>query len=84
MDTPAEQLLNIGDRIQLIQPMRGVVVGTQGTILRRFTFDPLYDICFDGYPAPRLVNKQDLIAIPLTIGEDSHSTSSTKGHSIVK
>ena len=45
-------------------PIAGVVVGTQGTILRRFTFDPVYDVCFDGYPAPRLVNKRDLAPAP--------------------
>ena len=38
----------------------GVAVGTRALILRRFTFDPLYDVCFDGYPGPRLVNRRDL------------------------
>jgi len=63
MTEPAPQLKK-GDYVQLIRPIAGVAVGTQGTILRRFTFDPLYDVCFDGYPEPRLVNKRDLAVAP--------------------
>ena len=56
--------LKKGDCVQLIRPIVGVAVGTQGTILRRFTFDPLYDVCFDVYPGPRLVNQRDLAVAP--------------------
>jgi hypothetical protein len=52
--------LGEGDRIQLIRPIAGVAVGTRGVILRRFTFDPLCDVRFDGHAAPRLVNTRDL------------------------
>ena len=62
VDTRAKRELKVGDRIELIQPISGVAVGTQGTVLRRFTFDPFYDICFDGYAEPRLVNKRELVA----------------------
>jgi hypothetical protein len=41
-----------GGSIQLIRPIAGVAVGTRGIILRRFTFDRLYDVWFDGYAAP--------------------------------
>jgi hypothetical protein len=54
--------LHIGDRIQLVHPIIGVAAGTRGCVLRCYTFDPLYDICFDGYAAPRLVNKRDVTA----------------------
>jgi len=54
------QRLRTGDRIQLIHSITGVAVGTEGTILRAFAFDSFYDVCFDGYPAPRLVTKRDL------------------------
>jgi hypothetical protein len=56
--------VNAGNRVQLIRPIAGVVVGTRGTILRRFQFDPLYDVYFDGYAAPRLVNPRDLAPAP--------------------
>jgi hypothetical protein len=59
MDTTTIRLRE-GDRIQLIHPITGVVAGTQGTILQAFAFDSFYDICFDGYAIPRLVNKWDL------------------------
>ena len=62
--TPEAPQLQIDDRVQLIHPVIGVVVGTRGTILQRFLFDSFYDICFDGYPAPRLVNKRDVTAAP--------------------
>lgn len=52
--------LREGDRIQLIRPITGVAVGTEGTILRGFAFDSFYDVCFDGYGMPRLVSKRDL------------------------
>ena len=59
-----EQSLQTGDRIRLIHAIIGVEVGTQGVVLQCFTFDPFYDICFDGYPSPRLVNKHDVVAAP--------------------
>ena len=62
--TLVEPQLHAGDRVQLIRPIAGVAVGTQGTILRRFAFDPFSDICFDGYAAPRLVNTRDLSPAP--------------------
>jgi len=62
MNTQAKRPLNTGDRIQLIHPIIGVAVGTRGRVMRCFTFDPFYDVCFDGYAAPRLVNKHDLAA----------------------
>jgi hypothetical protein len=63
MTQPASQLKK-GDCVQLIRPIAGVAVGTQGTILQRFTFDAFCDVCFDGYPRPRLVNKRDLAGVP--------------------
>ena len=63
MTGPAPQLKK-GDRVQLIHPIVGVAVGTRGMVLRCFAFDPLYDVFFDGYPSPRLVNKGDLAAVP--------------------
>jgi len=62
--TRLELKLNAGDRVELIRPIAGVAVGTQGTILRRFTFEPFYDICFDGYCMPRLVKTHDLAPAP--------------------
>jgi hypothetical protein len=64
MDRRAERQLNTGDRIQLVHPIVGVPVGTRGVVLQRFTFDPFYDVCFDGHLRPRLVNKHDLVAAP--------------------
>ena len=58
--TRAAPQLNQGDSIQLIHPIAGVAVGTRGIILRRFTFDPLCDVRFDGFVAPRLVNTRNL------------------------
>jgi hypothetical protein len=52
--------LKQGDYVELIHPIAGLAPGTRGTILRRFTFDPLYDIFFDGYPWPRLVSPRFL------------------------
>jgi hypothetical protein len=52
--------LREGDRIQLTRPIAGVAMGTEGTILRRFAFDSFYDVCFDGYPLPRLITTRDL------------------------
>lgn len=61
MDTrPFAVRLREGDRIQLLRPITGVATGTEGTILYSFAFDSFYDVCFDGYPRPRLVNKRDL------------------------
>jgi hypothetical protein len=62
--TPAEPQLNIGDPIRLIRPIAGVAAGTRGIFLRRFTFDSLYDVWFDGSAAPRLVHKRDVAAAP--------------------
>jgi hypothetical protein len=65
MDTRAlADRLREGDRIQLIRPITGVAVGTEGTILHAFAFDSFYDVCFDGYPAPRLVTKRELAPAP--------------------
>jgi hypothetical protein len=44
--------------------MVGVAVGTAGTILHGFAFDSFYDVCFDGYPRPRLVTMRDLARAP--------------------
>jgi hypothetical protein len=59
--------LGEGDRIQLIRPIAGVAAGTRGIILRQFTFDPLYDVWFDGSSMPRLVYKRDVAPAPLEI-----------------
>jgi hypothetical protein len=56
--------LGEGDLIELIRPIAGVAVGTRGIILRQFTFDPLYDVRFDGYALPRLVSKRDVVPAP--------------------
>jgi len=56
--------LREGDRIQLIRPITGIAVGTEGTILHGFAFDSFYDVCFDGYGMPRLVSKRDLAPAP--------------------
>jgi hypothetical protein len=56
--------LREGDRIQLIRPITGVAIGTEGTILHGFAFDSLYDVCFDGCATPRLVNKRNLAPVP--------------------
>jgi len=39
-------------------------MGTAGTILREFVFDSFCDVCFDGYPTPRLVTTRDLAPAP--------------------
>ena len=62
--TRAAPQLKKGDSVQLIRPIAGVAVGTRGIILRRFTFDPLSDVWFEGYSAPRLVNTRDLAPTP--------------------
>jgi hypothetical protein len=66
MERAAPQL-NKGDSVQLIHPIAGVALGTWGVILRRFTFDPLCDVWFDGYAAPRLVNTRDVAPAPLEV-----------------
>ncbi|HJZ50286.1 MAG TPA: hypothetical protein VKE41_24115 [Roseiflexaceae bacterium] len=58
--TRAAPQLKTGDEIQLIRPIVGVAAGTRGIILREFTFDPLYDVRFDGHAVPRLVHKRDV------------------------
>jgi hypothetical protein len=59
--------LREGDRIQLIRPISGVEIGTEGTILYGFAFDSFYDVCFDGYGMPRLVSERNLTrALPDT------------------
>jgi hypothetical protein len=61
MDTRAlANRLREGDRVQLIHPISGVAVGTEGTILYGFAFDSFYDVCFDGYSMPRLVSGRKL------------------------
>jgi len=65
--TRAATQLKTGDRVHLIRPIAGLRVGTPGIILRRFTFDPLYDVCFDGHSMPRLVNPRDLAPAPLEV-----------------
>ncbi|HJZ48683.1 MAG TPA: hypothetical protein VKE41_16010 [Roseiflexaceae bacterium] len=62
--THADSQLKQGDYVQLTRPIAGVAVGTRGTILRRFTVDPLYDVWFDGHSRPRLVNKRDVAPVP--------------------
>lgn len=62
--THAAPQLKTGDAIQLIHPIKGVAAGTRGTILYRFTFDPFYDVRFDGYAMPRLVRKRDVAPAP--------------------
>src|SRR5262245_51523529 len=57
--------LKTGDLIELIRPIPGVAAGTRGIILRRFTFDSLYDVRFDGHAGPRLVNKRDVAPAPM-------------------
>jgi hypothetical protein len=59
--THAAPQLKIGDVVQLIRPIAGVAAGTRGIILGQFTFDPLYDVRFDGYAVPRLVHKRDVV-----------------------
>jgi hypothetical protein len=54
----------IGDRVQLIQAFAGIAVGTYGTILARFTLQPLYDVRFDGYSVPRIVQGRYLAPAP--------------------
>jgi hypothetical protein len=56
--------LREGDLVELIRPIAGVAAGTRGIFLMQFTFDPLYDVRFDGYAMPRLVNKRDVAPIP--------------------
>jgi hypothetical protein len=62
--TRTQPQLKKGDGVQLIRTFAGIVVGIRGIILRRFTFDPLYDVCFEGYARPRLVNKRDVAPAP--------------------
>ena len=52
--------LREGDRVQLIHPIAGVAVGTAGTILREYAFESFYDVDFDGYGMPHLVDKRKL------------------------
>jgi hypothetical protein len=65
--THAAPQLKTGDLIQLIRPTAGVVAGTRGIILYGFTFDPFYDVRFDGYAGPRLVHKCDVAPAPLLL-----------------
>ena len=67
MDVPklARPQWSAGSRIQLIRPIIGVMSETRGTILRRFTFDSFYDVCFDGYETPRLVDAWNLAPEPV-------------------
>jgi hypothetical protein len=65
--TQAAPQLKTGDLIQLIHPIAGVAAGTRGIILGQFTFDLLYDVRFDGYSAPRLVHKRDVVPAPLEV-----------------
>jgi len=59
--------LKTGDVVELIQPIAGVAAGTRGIIVGHFTFDLLYDVRFDGYVAPRLVHKRDVVPMPLKV-----------------
>lgn len=65
-----------GNRIQLVRPITGVAAGTCGTVLGRFTFDLFYDVCFDGYGAPRLVDKWNLAPAPVDNPTTSPNTPS--------
>jgi hypothetical protein len=62
--TQPEHQFKAGDRVQLIRPFGGVAAGTYGTILTRFTLTPLYDVRFDGYNAPRIVQGRYLALAP--------------------
>jgi len=59
--------LKTGDLVQLVRPTAGVPAGTRGIILYGFSFDPFYDVRFDGYAMPRLVNKRDVALAPLKV-----------------
>ena len=65
--THAAPQLKTGELVELIRPITGVPAGTRGIILQRFTFDPFYDVHFDGYAMPRLVNKRDVAPAPLLL-----------------
>ena len=54
----------IGDRVQLIQAFGGVAAGTYGTILTRLTLQSIYDVRFDGYDTPRIVQGRYLAPAP--------------------
>jgi hypothetical protein len=58
-------LFRVGDRVQLIFPQAGIVVGTTGTIVTRFLGSTLYDVQFDGYPTLQVVEGWKLAPVPL-------------------
>jgi hypothetical protein len=62
--TQPEHQFKAGDRVQLIRPFDGVAAGTYGTIVTRFTLQPLYDVRFGGYTAPRIIQGSYLAPAP--------------------
>jgi hypothetical protein len=47
---------HVGDRVRLLSPIDLIPPGTIGTVVICFTFSTLYDVQFDGYPSPRVVD----------------------------
>jgi hypothetical protein len=46
----------IGDRVRLLSALDSIPPGTLGTVVTCFTLSSLYDVQFDGYPRPRVVD----------------------------
>ena len=63
MAQPGQQFRE-GDRVRLIRRFAGVPIGTYGTILTKFTLQPLYDVRFDGHKAPHIIEASYLELAP--------------------
>jgi len=50
------QLLHVGERVQTIQPLAGLPLGSTGRIHQVFFAGEFYDVRFDGKFLPRLVH----------------------------
>ena len=54
----------IGDRVELTAPLARIAPGTIGIVVNRFAGGLLYDVQFNGQPAPRLVSATILAPAP--------------------
>ena len=61
------QVLHVGDRVQTIQPLAGLAIGSIGTIRQVFPAGEFYDVRFDDKLLPRLVHCNALASVPTVL-----------------
>jgi hypothetical protein len=57
------QLFHVGDRVQSIRQIEGILIGSSGTIVRMLVVSGYCDVQFEGYVAPRLVYHSHLALV---------------------